>query len=169
MCWTIRSLTKAHCFGFLPTRYLCTAPTGSFHQNLIWLDLLTAAQRSGRSKCARLSAPKKRAYCFRFFATKQICNAATTKNELFVDLLTLAQRSGRSRCAQLSVPSQTSAVSRFSQPSIYVMPRLVALTTKFFWSICSQRLRDMVAPSLLNDPLPNKGPLFEIFPNQAFL
>ena len=50
---------KAHPCRFFSTKHSCNAATCSFHQNVVSVDLLTVAQRSGCSKCAALSAPKK--------------------------------------------------------------------------------------------------------------
>ena len=49
------------------------------------------------------------------------------------------------------------------------MPRRVAVTATLFWSNCSQYLKDLGPPSVLDYPPPKKGPLFQIFLNQAFL
>ena len=43
------------------------------------------------------------------------------------------------------------------------MPQPSAFTRMSFWSISSRWLRDLVATSVLDYPLPNKGPLFYIF------
>ena len=49
------------------------------------------------------------------------------------------------------------------------MPPVVALRGMSFWSICSRWVRDLVAPSVLDYLPPNKGQMFQIFPNEAFL
>ena len=57
----------AHCPRFFSTKHICDAPTYGFHQNLFLVELVTAAQRSKPSKCARLSAPKKGPTAANFF------------------------------------------------------------------------------------------------------
>ena len=48
---------KAPCFSFFLTKHIWNAPTCTFHHNLFLVELVTMAQRSRSSKCARLSAP----------------------------------------------------------------------------------------------------------------
>ena len=69
---------KTQCFRLFPTQHFCNAPTSSFHQYFFLVDLLTVAQRSGRSKGARLSTPHKKADCFSLFPAKDFCNAPTS-------------------------------------------------------------------------------------------
>ena len=57
----------------------------------------------------------------------------------------------------------------FFEPSIYVMPQLVAFTGTFFWSNQSRWLRDLGPPSVLVYVPRKKGPVFQIFLNQEYL
>ena len=139
-------------------RHFCNAPTSSFHQNLILVQLLIVAQRSRPSKCAQLSAPK-----------KGLTVSDFSQPSIPVMPRPLAQGSRPSKCARLTAPQKGPVVSYFSQPSIFVMPRPVACTEMLRWWICSQWLRDLGPPSVLKYPPPKKSPLFRIFVNQAFL
>ena len=57
MCSTIRPLPVAHFFTLLQVRIFWKAATSSCKQTFILGHLLTPTQRSGGSKCGRLSAP----------------------------------------------------------------------------------------------------------------
>ena len=57
MCSTIRLVLGAHSFSLLQVRHFWKAPTNGSHHNCISRHLVTPKQRSGGSKCARLSAP----------------------------------------------------------------------------------------------------------------
>ena len=59
VCSTILPEKRVHWFKFFGTKHICNAPTCSLHRNLFLVQLVTVAQRSKPSKCARLSAPKK--------------------------------------------------------------------------------------------------------------
>ena len=58
---------KAPCFKFFLTKHIWNAPTCTFHHNLFLVELVTMAQRSRSSKCARLSSPPKRPHVSDFF------------------------------------------------------------------------------------------------------
>ena len=69
VCSAIRPRKKTPCFRFFLTKHISNAPTYAFHQNLILLELVTVASRSGSFKCARLSAPEKGLHVSDFFET----------------------------------------------------------------------------------------------------
>ena len=119
---------------------------------------LTAAQKSDFSKCALPSAPKKGAHCLRFSPTKHYCDAPTTGSEIWLLQVCLTIRPPkRTQCFKI-LPTQD-----FRN----------ALTGSFhqnvFWAICSQWLRDPVAPKVLDYLPAKKGSMFQTFPDQATL
>ena len=85
----------------------------------------------------------------------------------------MAQRSRSSKCARLSAPRPTKRpqVSDFFEPSIFGMPQPMPFTKTCFWSNWSPWLRDPGPQSVLDypPPAPPKGPLLQIFLNQAYL
>ena len=123
------------------------------------VELVTMAQRSTSSKCARLSSPcpKKKSPCFKFFLTKHIQNAPTCafhQNLFLSKLVTMAQRSRSIKSARLSAPQKRPHVSDFFEPSIFGRPQLVPFTRTCFWSNWSQWLRDPGPQSVLDYPPP---------------
>ena len=50
---------RAHYFTFFSTKHFCNAPTISFHETVILVDLVTVAQRAGPSKVLDYLPPKK--------------------------------------------------------------------------------------------------------------
>ena len=85
----------------------------------------------------------------------------------------MAQRSGSSKVCSTIRPRKKAPCLSFFEPNIFGMPQPVPFTTTCFWSNWSQWLRDPGPQSVLDypppPPPPAKGPMFQIFLNQAYL
>ena len=100
------------------------------------------------------------------------CDAPTCsfhRKLVWVELVTVARRSKSSNCARLSIPEKGPIVSDFFQPSIFVMPQIVAFIRTCYCTNWSQWLGDPSLPSVLDYPHENKGQLFHIIFNQGYL
>ena len=88
----------------------------AFTRTLFLVKLVTVAQNYRSSKCAGLSAPGKKAPCFRFSLTPHICDAPTCsfhQNLFLVELVIVAQIFRSSKCARLFAPGKSPHVSFF--------------------------------------------------------
>ena len=172
MCSTICPRKRARCFKIFLTEHVCNAPTSSFHQNLFFLELVTVAQRSKSSKCARLSAPEKGPAASVFFSSKHIYDAPPCsfhQNLFLIESVIVAHTSKSSKCARLSTREKGPIVSDFFQPSIFVMPQPLAFTKACFSSNWSLWLRIPSPPSVLDYPPKKRARCFTAFSTKQIL
>ena len=143
----------------------------AFTRTCFLAELVTVAQRSRSSKCARLSAPGKTVHCCRFFRTKHIWNAPTCsfhQNLFLVKLVTVAQNYRSSKCAGLSAPGKKAPCFRFSlTPHICDAPTCSFHQNLFLVElvIVAQIFRSSKCARL---SAPGKSPHVSFFFNEAY-
>ena len=134
------------------------------------------AQRSRSSKCARLAAPEKGPMFQNFFepsifATPQ--PVPFTRTCFWSNWSQWLRDPGREGVLGYPPPPPQKApcFRFFFEPSIFGIPQPVPFTGTCLWSNWSQWLRDPRSQSVLDypPPAPPKGPMLQIFLNQAYL